>query len=194
VRGSITRYEPDLPVAYTGSDTAVTVTRREVQITVSVEILDQRQDKPLWQRNSLTVRGAYESGNERQGRERALEDLVVRLDRPRHVWLMLPVSLVWAAIDALAEIVSDDLEEELSDLAEQLHDGTPTGSELRVMQAQLSGWLEGLFHGIQTALFAQQMAARVQLEQMRRGLPAGSGGPQGHGEGPTSIHGTGQYL
>ncbi len=49
--------------------------------------------------------------------------------------------------------------------------GTPTESELRIAQAQLVGWLEGLFHGIQTAIYAQQMAARAQLEQMRRALP-----------------------
>ena len=48
---------------------------------------------------------------------------------------------------------------------------TPSDAELRIAQAQLVGWLEGLFHGIQTALFAQQMAARAQLEQMRRALP-----------------------
>jgi Protein of unknown function (DUF2587) len=52
-------------------------------------------------------------------------------------------------------------------------DGTPSEAELRVAQAQLVGWLEGLFHGIQTTLFAQQMAARAQLEQMRRALPPG---------------------
>ncbi|MGH3622659.1 MAG: proteasome activator, partial [Sciscionella sp.] len=67
---------------------------------------------------------------------------------------------------------------------------------LRIAQAQLVGWLEGLFHGIQTALFAQQMAARVQLEQMRRGgggaLPPGFGGSDAP-EGP-SLRGTGQYL
>lgn len=52
---------------------------------------------------------------------------------------------------------------------------TPSDAELRIAQAQLVGWLEGLFHGIQTALFAQQMAARAQLEQMRHGaLPPGS--------------------
>jgi hypothetical protein len=49
--------------------------------------------------------------------------------------------------------------------------------ELRIAQAQLVGWLEGLFHGIQTAIYAQQMASRAQLEQMRRALPAGHGGP-----------------
>jgi hypothetical protein len=52
-------------------------------------------------------------------------------------------------------------------------DSTPSEAELRVAQAQLVGWLEGLFHGIQTTLFAQQMAARAQLEQMRRALPPG---------------------
>ena len=49
----------------------------------------------------------------------------------------------------------------------------PSEAELRIAQAQLVGWLEGLFHGIQTTLFAQQMAARAQLEQMRRALPPG---------------------
>ena len=79
VRGSITRYEPDLPVAYTGGDSAVTVTRRELQITVSVEILDQKQGKALWQRNGLTVRGTYEPGRELEGRRKALDDLVVNI-------------------------------------------------------------------------------------------------------------------
>jgi hypothetical protein len=79
VRGSITRYEPDLPVAYTGGDSTVTVTQRELQITVSVEILDQRQGKPLWQRNGLTVRGTYEPGREQEGRRKALDDLVINI-------------------------------------------------------------------------------------------------------------------
>jgi hypothetical protein len=68
---------------------------------------------------------------------------------------------------------------ELADELERLtlpfsDDATPSDAELRIAQAQLVGWLEGLFHGIQTALFAQQMAARAQLEQMRRALPTGS--------------------
>jgi hypothetical protein len=74
-------------------------------------------------------------------------------------------------------------------------DVTPTDAELRIAQAQLVGWLEGLFHGIQTALFAQQMAARAQLEQMRRALPAGKGaaGPEGHPtQGPVGTDG--MYL
>jgi hypothetical protein len=80
VRGSITRYEPDLPVAYTGNDSSqVTVTRRQVQITVSVEILDLKQGKPLWQRNGLVVRGDYDTGREADGRARALDDLVTNI-------------------------------------------------------------------------------------------------------------------
>jgi len=68
-----------------------------------------------------------------------------------------------------------ELVEELERLSlDFTDDSTPTEAELRIAQAQLVGWLEGLFHGIQTALFAQQMAARQQLEQMRRALPAGS--------------------
>jgi hypothetical protein len=71
-------------------------------------------------------------------------------------------------------------------------DAVPSDAELRIAQAQLVGWLEGLFHGIQTALFAQQMAARQQLEQMRGqgALPPGIGVQRG---GP-SQPGTGQYL
>jgi hypothetical protein len=79
VRGSITRYEPDLPVAYTGGDSAVTVTRREVEITVSVQIQDQKQNKALWERNGLTVRGDYEPGHETDGRQKALRELVVNI-------------------------------------------------------------------------------------------------------------------
>ena len=80
VRGSITRYEPDLPVAYQGGeDREVTVTRRQVQITLNVEIMDQKQAKPLWQRSGLVVKGDYESGRELEGRTKALDDLVVNI-------------------------------------------------------------------------------------------------------------------
>ena len=78
--------------------------------------------------------------------------------------------------------LEDGLAPELRDELERLtlpftEDGVPSDAELRIAQAQLVGWLEGLFHGIQTALFAQQMAARQQLEQMRQGaLPPGMGG------------------
>jgi hypothetical protein len=76
VRGRITRYEPDLPVAYTGDDrNQVTVTRRMVQLSVTVEIVDQRTGRTLWERPSLTVDGDYDPGNEPEGRRRALEKL-----------------------------------------------------------------------------------------------------------------------
>ncbi|MDQ3577041.1 MAG: bacterial proteasome activator family protein [Actinomycetota bacterium] len=94
--------------------------------------------------------------------------------------------------------LEDGLAPELRDELERLSlpftdENTPSDGELRIAQAQLVGWLEGLFHGIQTALFAQQMAARVQLEQMRRGLPPGVGQAEVGLEGP-HIRGTGQYL
>jgi hypothetical protein len=94
---------------------------------------------------------------------------------------------------SIAEL-EDGLAPELRDELERLtlpftEDGIPSDAELRIAQAQLVGWLEGLFHGIQTALFAQQMAARQQLEQMRGqgALPPGVAGPRGGA-------GTGQYL
>ena len=80
VRGSITRYEPDVPVAYqAGADREVDVTRRQVQITLTVEILDQKEGKPLWQRSGLMVKGDYDAGQEALGRQKALDDLVVNI-------------------------------------------------------------------------------------------------------------------
>jgi hypothetical protein len=80
VRGTIVRYEPDLPVQYQGeSNNTVNVTRRQVQITVSVEIMDQKQGKPIWQRSGLLVKGDYDPGQEAQGRQRALDDLVTNI-------------------------------------------------------------------------------------------------------------------
>lgn len=79
------------------------------------------------------------------------------------------------SVTELSEGLSPDLRTELAGLAPPFGDTTPSESELRVAQAQLVGWLEGLFHGIQATLFAQQAAARAQLENMsRRELPAGS--------------------
>src|SRR5713226_4740689 len=78
------------------------------------------------------------------------------------------------SVNELADGLSPDLRDELNRMASPFGpDEVPSESELRVAQAQLVGWLEGLFHGIQTTLFAQQMAARAQLEQMRRALPPG---------------------
>ncbi|WP_394622145.1 bacterial proteasome activator family protein [Lentzea sp. JNUCC 0626] len=98
------------------------------------------------------------------------------------------------SIEELEDGLAPELREELERLSLPFtEEGTPSDAELRIAQAQLVGWLEGLFHGIQTALFAQQMAARAQLEQMRgRALPAGSGA-EGT-EGGITGKGTGQYL
>jgi hypothetical protein len=78
------------------------------------------------------------------------------------------------SVGELAEGLSPDLADELRRVARPFaEEETPSEAELRVAQAQLVGWLEGLFHGIQATLFAQQMAARNQLEEMRRrALPA----------------------
>lgn len=107
----------------------------------------------------------------------------------------------------LGSALSDDLREELDRVAIPFGEGgeAPSEAELRIAQAQLVGWLEGLFHGIQATLFAQQMAARAQLEDMRRqigpgGQPGqpGPGGPgqPGVGQRPGSLGepGPGTYL
>jgi len=99
------------------------------------------------------------------------------------------------SIVELAEALSPDLQEELRMLALPFNDGeVPSEGEIRVAKAQLVGWLEGLFHGIQATLFAQQIAARQQLEQMRQ-LPPGSqipGMQPGPPPGPDERAGT--YL
>ena len=90
----------------------------------------------------------------------------------------------------LREVLSEDLQEELAALAPPI-EGVPTDAEIRIAQAQLVGWLEGLFHGIQAAMFAQQAAARAQFEELRRrGLPSGQppAGEESRAGGP------GQYL
>jgi hypothetical protein len=101
------------------------------------------------------------------------------------------------SITELESGLAPELVEELDRLSLPFSSDTvPTDAELRIAQAQLVGWLEGLFHGIQTALFAQQMAARAQFEQMRRAAITAepeeppSPGPDGHRRGGTS----GPYL
>jgi len=90
------------------------------------------------------------------------------------------------SVRELGESLSPDLQEELQRLAPPFQgEGTPSEAELRVAQAQLVGWLEGLFHGIQATLFAQQMQARQQLEDMRRRLPPGQ---STEAQGPTGTY------
>jgi hypothetical protein len=109
------------------------------------------------------------------------------------------------SIAELEDGLAPELRDELERITLPFGDGIPTEAEIRIAQAQLVGWLEGLFHGIQAAVVAQQMAARMQLEQMRGGRPAlppgmmrpgGPGGPGGPPEAGAEHppHGTGQYL
>ncbi len=91
------------------------------------------------------------------------------------------------SIGELEGVLSPDLQNELAEVVLPLTSEAPTESELRLAQAQLVGWLEGLFHGIQATLFTQQAAAQQQLDEMRRrAIPPGApGGPQGE-PGPPS--------
>ena len=94
-----------------------------------------------------------------------------------------------ASIRELEDGLAPELREELERITLPFAEGeTPSDAELRIVQAQLVGWLEGVFHGIQTAIFAQQMAARAQLEEVRRKAL-----PTGHQPDPRGGSG-GQYL
>jgi hypothetical protein len=117
-------------------------------------------------------------------RELLEETRQASIDEPGRIRLR---EIYQRSVEELREVLSADLQEELAMLAPPM-EGVPTEAEIRVAQAQLVGWLEGLFHGIQAALFAQQAAARAQFEELRRrGLPGGQP-PQGQQQGP------GQYL
>jgi hypothetical protein len=106
------------------------------------------------------------------------------LDEPGRIRLR---QIYERAIGELEDVLSPDLQEELATLAPPIQ-GIPTDAEIRVAQAQLVGWLEGLFHGIQAALFSQQMAARAQFEELRRrGLPSAE-------QPPVPEGGRGPYL
>lgn len=116
-------------------------------------------------------------------RELLEETRQASLDEPGRIRLR---QIYERALGELAEILSPDLKEELATLAPPIS-GIPSDAEMRVAQAQLVGWLEGLFHGIQAAMFAQQAAARAQFEELRRrGLPQGMPGQ--------SERQPGQYL
>lgn len=92
------------------------------------------------------------------------------------------------SVTELAQILSPDLREELTRLSLPFNQDSPTDAELRIAHAQLVGWLEGLFHGIQAMLFAQQMENRQRLEEVRRpGLPPGMGQPQDQPSGGTYL-------
>ena len=99
------------------------------------------------------------------------------------------------SVTELSDALSPDLQNELKMLALPFRDGeVPTEGEIRVAKAQLVGWLEGLFHGIQATLFAQQLAARQQLEQIRQLPPGAMPGQPGQVPGPPMPDRSGTYL
>ena len=148
-----------------------------------VEGVDERRD-------ALLVRNRHVEAAPQAGAELLDETRQTSLDEPGRKRL---AEIYGRSVGELSDVLSGDLREELASLAPPIEGGVPTESELRVAQAQLVGWLEGLFHGIQAAMFAQQAAARAQFEELRRrGLLAQN--PQG-GSGPQENERTpGQYL
>jgi hypothetical protein len=163
---------------------------------MSDEISPQEQGRPqvvVVGPDGMAVGGVQEGPENGEGGERPVTEMVEQPAKVMRIGSMIRQLLeeVRAApLDEksrarLKEIhqnsikeLEDGLAPELVDELDRLSlpfadDATPSEAELRVAQAQLVGWLEGLFHGIQTTLFAQQMAARAQLEQMRRALPPG---------------------
>jgi Bacterial proteasome activator len=147
---------------------------------------------------SQSLDGAGESGDEGED-GRSITDLVEQPAKVMRIGSMIrqlleevkAAPLDEASRNRLKEIHQASIKELETGLAPELveelerltlpftEDGTPSEGELRIAQAQLVGWLEGLFHGIQTAIYAQQMAARAQFEQIRRALPQGMGPAQG---------------
>jgi len=178
---------------------------------------DQRTDQPpqvvVVGPDGMAVGGAPGDGD---GEERGVTDLVEQPAKVMRLGSMIKQLLeeVRAApLDEqsrarLREIHTSTIKELESGLAPELveeleritlpftNDTVPTEAELRIAQAQLVGWLEGLFHGIQTALFAQQMAARAQFEEIRRrALPPGVGpGGVRPDDGDDAARSSGPYL
>jgi len=143
--------------------------------------------------DGMAVAGDQAGGREDGDEPRSVADLVEQPDKVMRIGSMIrqlldevksaPLDeasrtrlreIHQASIKELEQGLAPELVEELERLSLPFAQETPSESELRIAQAQLVGWLEGLFHGIQTAIYAQQMAARAQLEQMRRALPAGA--------------------
>ena len=161
---------------------------------------------------------ALEAGEDEDGDERAITDLVEQPAKVMRIGSMIrqlleevkSAPLDEASRNRLKEIHQASIKELEAGLAPELveeldrltlpftEDTVPSDGELRIAQAQLVGWLEGLFHGIQTAIYAQQMAARAQFEQIRRALPQGmeaaTGQTRPDGQPPRPGDSGGMYL
>jgi hypothetical protein len=140
----------------------------------------------------MAVAGDPDDDDEGDGGERNLTDLVEQPAKVMRIGSMIRqlleevksapldeasrarlADIYEASIKELEGGLAPELVDELERLSLPFTSETPSEAELRIAQAQLVGWLEGVFHGIQTAIYAQQVAARAQLEQMRRALPPG---------------------
>ena len=150
--------------------------------------------QPIGTVPASAVEQAQHSGEDGDG-ERALTDLVEQPAKVMRIGSMIRqlleevkaapldeasrnrlAAIHRSSIAELEQGLAPELVEELERLSLPFsEEATPSEAELRIAQAQLVGWLEGLFHGIQTAIYAQQMAARAQFEQIRRALPQGMG-------------------
>ncbi|GAA4140956.1 bacterial proteasome activator family protein [Actinomadura keratinilytica] len=157
---------------------------------------------------------AVEGGKSEGGDEKSVTDMVEQPAKVMRIGSMIrqlleevkAAPLDEASRARLREIHRSSIKELEDGLAPELigelerlslpftEDAVPSESELRIAQAQLVGWLEGLFHGIQTTLFAQQMAARAQLEQMRRALPSGMMPQAQQGDEEQRRRQSGPYL
>jgi Protein of unknown function (DUF2587) len=160
---------------------------------------------PIGQVPASALEVVASGADDAEGRERAVTDLVEQPAKVMRIGSMIRQLLEevkaapldeasrnrlkeihQASIKELEEGLAPELVEELERLTLPFgEDSTPSEGELRIAQAQLVGWLEGLFHGIQTAIYAQQMAAKMQFEQIRRGLPPGLGAPEAHMQDPS---------
>jgi Protein of unknown function (DUF2587) len=173
--------------------------------------MNQPSNKDSGQDPQVVVVGPHGMAVEGNEEERQLTDLVEQPAKVMRIGSMIRQLLEEVRAAPLDEASRARLKDIHASSIKELEDGlapeligelerlslpfveteVPSESELRIAQAQLVGWLEGLFHGIQTTLFAQQMAARAQLEQMRRALPAGMTPP---GDREDRPHGSGPYL
>ena len=194
---------------------------------VPADASEQSQEEPrvvIIGPNGMAVTGGQQEGDGGEDEERHVTDLVEQPAKVMRIGGMIRqlldevksapldeasrsrlAGIYDSSINELKSGLAPELIEELERLSSPFASDTPSEAELRIAQAQLVGWLEGLFHGIQTAIYAQQMAARAQLEQMRKALPPGlaqameqQGGQQGRpgqptAEGPEHRSG-GMYL
>lgn len=157
-----------------GNDSSPDEAASERPVERTTELVEQpAKVMRIWSMIKQLLEEVRSAGLDEQGRKR-LADIHAR------------------SIDELKQGLAPELSDELDRIVLPFGDEAPSDAELRIAQAQLVGWLEGLFHGIQTAIVAQQMASQAQLQAMRRGLPQRAEQPSAPDD--QQPGGTGQYL